>query len=222
MGKIKKATSWIHDYFYALGRHFLFYKPVEQYLWRVKKDKEPIVLIPGLFERHDFLSAFADSLSLAGHPIYFSKELGRNVKNIADSAKIIEKLILDNNLQNIIIVSHSKGGLIGKYLLTFSEVKGRIKKIITIATPWEGSRLFRLYLHKSFKELRPNSDIIEELRNHKEVNEKIVSIFGKSDNVIWPIESCKLKGAKNIEVNTYGHHKILFDKNVCDVVLSEI
>ncbi|MCX6722149.1 MAG: hypothetical protein NTY04_03085 [Candidatus Staskawiczbacteria bacterium] len=222
MKRISKTTHWIKDYLYALGRHFLFYKPIEKYVWPVKKEKSPIILIPGLFEKHDFLEAFADSLSLAGHPIYFSKNLGRNVKDISKSAELVRDLIKEKDLRSVIIVAHSKGGLIGKYLLGFENSDDRIKKLITIATPWKGSSLFILNLHKSFKELRPMSDILNKLYEQKQVNHKIVSIYGESDNVIWPVESCHLEGAKNIQVENHGHHKILFDKKVVDIVMSEV
>lgn len=222
MKQIKKATSWVRDYFYAICKHIFVYKPIENSLLKIKKNKAPIILIPGLFEKHNFLENISDALSLLGHPIYTVDSLGRNTKTIKDSAKLVDSLIKEKKLENIIILAHSKGGLIGKYVLAFNNKNDRIKKLITIATPWEGSWLFKLYLHKSFKELRPNSEIIEELRKHEEVNNKIVSIFGKSDNVILPVKSCRLNGAKNIKVNIHGHHKILFDKKVQEIVISEI
>ncbi len=57
---------------------------------------------------------------------------------------------------------------------------------------------------------------------NKEVNRHIVSIFGVFDNHVWPENSCKLEGAKNIQVDAHGHHAILFDKSVRTIVEHEI
>lgn len=222
MKKIKKATSWIQDYFYAIWKHFFVYKPIDKYLLRIKKNKNPIILIPGLFEEHHFLDTFADALSLAGHPIYILENLGRNIKTVPDSAKLVKELIIEKDLHNIIIVAHSKGGLIGKYLLAFDNADDRIKKVIAIASPWKGTKLFNYFWQKSMKEFRPESEIINKLKKQPQVNNKIVSIYGESDNVVFPIDSCYLEGAKNIQVKNHGHHKILFDEHVCDIVMSEV
>jgi triacylglycerol lipase len=117
---------------------------------------------------------------------------------------------------------YSKGGLIGKHLLAFNNANSRVKKVIAIATPWSGSNIIKIIRYKSFKEIHPKSEIIKKLHEQKHVNHMVVSIFGEFDNHVWPTESCRLKGAKNIEVNIYGHHKILFDKRVHDIVMAEV
>ncbi len=197
-------------------------KPPEHYLGYTKEGKAPIVLIPGVYEKWHFLKAFADSLSLMGHPIYVMEHLGYNTKAIHHSAKLIRELINEKKLHNVIILAHSKGGLIGKHLLAFDNADGEVIKLIAIATPWKGSNIVKIIRHKSFKELHPESEIIKKLHEQSRVNRMIVSIFGEFDNHVWPTESCRLEGAKNIEVNIYGHHKILFDKRVHDIVIAEV
>lgn len=82
--------------------------------------------------------------------------------------------------------------------------------------------MVKIFRRKILKELRPESEIIKKLHEQGHVNHKIVSIFGEFDNHVWPTESCRLEGAKNIELNIYGHHKILFDKRVHDIVMAEV
>ena len=55
--------------------------------------------------------------------------------------------------------------------------------------------------------------------NTKEVHH---SAFGEYDNHVWPTESCRLEGAKNIQVHSHGHHAILFNKKVRDIVMTEV
>jgi|WetSurMetagenome_2_1015567.scaffolds.fasta_scaffold00331_7 triacylglycerol lipase len=215
--------QWIDDYFYLVkGRLFLFIKPPQHYIYHVLENRPTIILIPGLHEKWHFLKTVADPISLTGCPVYIAEQLGYNDKAIDYSAKLIRKLIEEKNLNNIIIIAHSKGGLIAKYLLAFDNQDERIKKVIAIATPFHGSQLVEFIPTKVYKELGPESPMIEKLNSQTAVNNKIISIFGKFDNHVWPTESCRLEGAQNIQVDVYGHHKILFDEKVRKIILEEI
>ena len=58
----------------------------------------------------------------------------------------------------------AKGGLIGKHILAFNNLDGKIKKLIAIATPFGGSHAAKLIPHKPAKELHPKSEIIKTLQ----------------------------------------------------------
>ncbi|MFY9462258.1 MAG: alpha/beta fold hydrolase [Candidatus Sungiibacteriota bacterium] len=222
---LKKLWHWTHDYLYALhtqSNAFIYRKPPEHYLGYIVENKRPVILIPGVYEKWHFLKALADPLSLKGHPIYALEHLGYNTKEVHHSAKLVRELIEEKDLYNVIILAHSKGGLIGKHLLAFDNKDGRVKKMIAIAAPFGGSHIVRFITHKSFREFRPEHETIKKLQEQKGVNHKIISIFGIFDNHVWPTSSSVIEGGKNIQINCHGHHKILFDKHVRDIVLREI
>ncbi len=219
-----KLIHWVRDYLHAAKGHglaFLSRRPPIHYLGYIEEGRAPIVLIPGIYAKWHFLKAIADPLSNLGHPIYIVDKLGYNAREIPDGAKLVQELIDEKNLRNVIIIAHSKGGLIGKYILARHNKDSRVRKMIAIATPFGGSCLAHLIPHRAAKELAPESGIICELNEEKDVNRLIVSIFGLFDNHVWPTLSCQLDGAKNIQVPVYGHHKILFNKETLDMVLKE-
>jgi pimeloyl-ACP methyl ester carboxylesterase len=221
----KKLRYWVEDYIYAIHRQsyaFIFRRPAKHYLGHIVENKLPIILIPGIYEKWHFLKTISDPLSLKGHPIYVLEHLGYNTGEIHHSAKLIRELIDEKNLRDVILIAHSKGGLIGKHLLAFHNKDERIKKLIAIAAPFRGSHIVKFIPHKAAKELHPDSAIIKQLQEIKNVNGKIISIFGFFDNHIWPESSCFLEDAKNIQVNVYGHHRILSNKEVKEIVLSEV
>lgn len=220
---IKKITSWVHDYFHLMkGYSFMFHKPPKHYLDYILEKKSPVILIPGVYTKWQFLKAIADPISLKGYPVYAVEHLGYNTKAIDYSARLIRELIDEKNLHNVIIIAHSKGGLIAKYLLLYDNEDKRVVKVIAIATSFRGSNLVKFISNKALEELHPESGIIKKLHSLSDVNHKIISIFGEYDNHVWPTESCRLDGAKNIQVNTHGHHKILFNKDVRNIILDEI
>lgn len=220
-----KPVYWIVDYFYLLlGTLFmLIYKnPPEHYLGFVIDKKAPIILIPGISNKWGFLKHLGDKISIKGHPVYIVPKLKFNLFDIKTSAKIVREIIDKNNLQNAVIVGHSKGGLIGKYLLIHENQDEKVKGLIAIATPFSGSRLANQIPGKAHKELAPESKVIQELNFHKEVNSKIISIMPEFDNHVWHGKGSNLSGAINIKVPTKGHHKIVFDKKVIKKIIELI
>ena len=222
---MKNIFYWIVDYYYLLYGYLLMFihkNPPGHFLNFVLKGKVPVILIPGISNKWGFLKHLGDSISLKGYPVYVADKLKFNFLDIPNSAKIVREIIDENNLENAIIIGHSKGGLIGKYFLIHENKDNKIKGLIAIATPFSGSRLAKSSLRESFRELTPNSKIIQELDSHKEVNSKIVSIMPEFDNHVWSEKGSYLNGALNIKVPVKGHHKIVFDKNVIERIIKLI
>ena len=214
---MKNIFYWIVDYYYLLYGYLLMFihkNPPGHFLNFVLKGKVPVILIPGNSNKWGFLKKLADTISNLGHPIYISQKLGLNLFDIPTSAKIVREIIDDNKLENVVLIGHSKGGIVGKYLLIHENKDNKIKGLIAIATPFSGSTLAKIFSRKSHGELAPESKIIQELDSHKEVNSKIVSIMPEFDNHVWSDKGSNLPGAKNIVVPIKGHHKIVFDKDV--------
>jgi triacylglycerol lipase len=223
--KISHLWHWVKDYSLALHGHaqaFIFKEPPKHYLGFVKEGKAPIILLPGIFTTWHWLKNIADPLSLKGHPIYVLKHLGYNAREIQQTAELVRGFIEEKDLKNAIIIAHSKGGLIGKYVLAFYNWDKRIKKLIAIASPFGGSRIAQVLPLKSVKEMHPQSDLIAKLQAEKTVNKEIVSIYAIFDNHIWPHTSPILEGAENIQIEVHGHHKIVFDKKVKEIVSAKI
>jgi len=223
---MNKLKTWIQDSTNMLSLGILTYfrhTPPKHYLGHVIDGKVPVIILPGIFGRWSFLKPIADHISLLGHPVYIVPKLGNNISNIPWSAKEVREVIKENNLKNIVIVAHSKGGLISKYLMLHEDPNSKVKGLIAVATPFHGSSLAKLIPMDSTQELTPESKIINYLEKHGEVNQKIVSIIPAYDNAVVHKEGSYLIGAmENINVDIAGHNLILKDKKVWDIVVKWI
>lgn len=223
---MKRSVYWLIDTLYFVnGRTKMFFhrNPPKHYLGYVAEDKNPVILLPGIANKWGFIKNLGDKISLVGHPVYIVPKLGYNLHDIPKSAKIVTELIEENNLKNVIVVGHSKGGLIGKYLLIYNNKDNRIKGVVAIASPFSGSKLLNLVPHKAYSELHKDSNLMKNLMAHKEVNGDIISIFPVFDNLILSSEGSYLEGAENVEVKGIkGHHKIIFDKKITELVFTAI
>ncbi|MBI4134606.1 MAG: alpha/beta hydrolase [Candidatus Sungbacteria bacterium] len=222
---LKKLGHWLVDYTYLFrgAMHSVWrHAPPEHYLGFVVPQKSPVVLLPGIGATWHFMRSVGDRLSHEGHPVYVIQELRFTTGEVGELASITRRFIETEDLTDLVLVGYSKGGLIGKYILAFLNADRRVKKLVAIATPFQGSRAAGAIPQKNLKELHPESSVIRQLSEERTANARIVSIYGEWDNHIWPTENARLEGAKNIQVPVRGHHKILFDKAVLDILTKEV
>ena len=223
---MRKIIDWIVDYTHLIKGHglmFIHHTPPSHYLGHIKEGLVPVIILPGIFGRWAFLKPLADHISLLGHPVYIVPKLGNNLGDIPTSSGIVRDLINEKLIQKAVIVAHSKGGLIGKYLLAHDNQGNAVTGEVALATPFSGSAIVKLVPHYSYKELSADSKIIQYLNSHVAVNKKIISIIPQYDNHVWHDKGSFLEGAlDNIYVNDRGHHKLLADKLVWDVIIKSI
>ena len=82
----------------------------------------------------------------------------------------------------MILVAHSKGGLIGKHVLIHHNGNDNILGMVSIATPYSGSAMAKLVPYDPIRELLKDNVTIKDLQSHEQVNTKIVSISPLYDN----------------------------------------
>lgn len=217
--------DWMIDYLYMFYGQLIMLinkTPSKDYLDPTKPNKESIILLPGLANCWGFLKKIADQISFQGYPVFVIDKLGYNFRDIPSQAKIVNDFIKNHNLNNVILVGHSKGGLIGKYLLVYFNQNKNIKGLIAIATPFCGSFPAKYIPFKPYQEVALNSQLIQDLQSYEEVNQKIISITPSFDDHIWVDKHRNLKGAENIKLDVKGHSKIVFDQETIDQVIHGI
>ncbi len=200
---------------YLAGRTSHF-KPASE------QGKPSVILLSGITFQWGVLKHLIKNITDEGFHVYVLPDMGYNFWNIEKSAARVREFIDENKLSSVAILGYSKGGIIGKYLLKNHNNDGAIKKVVSVASPFSGSKLVRVIPHKSFGELEKKSEIIQSLLDDVSVNSLITSIYPKFDNLILPQGGSFLKGAKNIEINSRGHHKILFHKDTKKTIMDEL
>jgi pimeloyl-ACP methyl ester carboxylesterase len=216
------VLHWIIDYLYYFRGKFnelLGATAPKHHLGHVKEGLPPVIFIPGIDGKWSFMRHLVNKVSLNGYPVYTVPDLGNNMVSVPEGAEIVETLIRAFDLRNAVLIGHSKGGLVAKYLLAYLNKDKLVDRAITIATPFSGTKLAHINPRKGYQELRTDSQLIKDLTAKDVINNNIVCVTPAFDNHIWPQSSCYLPGARNIKVKAKGHHKVLFDKEVQDLIL---
>jgi len=219
---IRNGFYWALDYAYVLrvqAAALVHPNPPASYV-QGRHGLPPLVIIPGVYESWYLMKPLLDFLVAAGYPLHIVSGLGYNRGSVEEMAAIVADYIKQHTLTDCIIIAHSKGGLIGKYLLARNSENGSIRGLVAVNTPFSGSLYAYLVPLPSIRIFTPHSKILTSLNANLLVNNKVASIYGRFDPHI-PYGS-HLDGARNIQLSTYGHFRIMAEKRIHQAVLEEI
>lgn len=207
MISVRDAAAAVADRLYQLrvqATHVVGRTPSERYRVGVLA---PVLLLPGVYETWQFLRPVADRLNALGHPIHTLPQLGYNLLTIAASAELAQRYLDENDLVGVVIVAHSKGGLIGKHMMVSDDRDGRIDRLIAVNSPFRGSTLADWTPVRTLRAFSPRDETVMTLAANRAVNARITSIFSRLDPLI-PGGS-ELDGATNIRLPMVGHFRPL-------------
>ena len=212
---VRRARYWARDYVYVTRRQLR--GPLEREVPTAfaSGDRAPVVLLAGVLEPWTLLLPAAERLNRDGHPVHVVPELAYNLATLDAAAELAMKAVRAKDLTGVILVAHSKGGLVGKRMLAL-DVDGRLRGLIAIATPFGGSSMARLVPSRTIRALGPEDPAIQALATRSDLNPLITSVYPSFDPHIP--EGSQLDCAVNVEVAAIGHFRVLKDAEALDAV----
>jgi len=183
-------------------------------------DGVPVVLVPGVYESWRFLQPLLEALHRAGHPVHVLDVLGFNSGEVPEAALAVRAYVESTGLPRVALVTHSKGGLIGKQVLVRHDDDGLVDRLVAVNAPFSGSALARWLPLRALRVFVPDGPLLRELDAARSVNAMITSVYSAVDPNI-PGTS-HLEGATNVEVDTVGHFRILSDPRAQAAVLAAL
>lgn len=215
---VRNVKWWARDYAYAAKRQLRALTSRSRPGRFQTGDRCPVVIIPGIYETWRFLQPLITRVHDAGHPVYVVDTLAWNIKSVPDAARHVADLIAEERLTGVVLLAHSKGGLIGKFVMIGHDADSRIAGMIAVAVPFSGSSYAKYMLPPSLRSFAASNEHITELNQNTETNSRIASIFARFDPHIP--EGSALPGARNIEIDTGGHFRLLADRRVVEAVMT--
>ena len=216
-GLLRAARWWFQDYLYAAGRQVLSAvsrtKP-EDFLSGTAR---PVVVIPGVYEDWRFMLPLVQRIHGQGHPVHVLTLLRRNRLAVPKAADLIAEYIRECDLADAVIVAHSKGGLIGKFVMMQLDPERRIAGMVAVCSPFSGSRYASFMLLPSLRAFSPRNAVTMQLSREERVNARITSVYGHFDPHIP--EGSVLPGARNLQLDTAGHFRILAHEDTVRTIL---
>ena len=138
-------------------------------------------------------------------------------------AEKIYQIERDTGASQVVIVAHSMGGLVARsYLRAFGP--SHVRRLVTIGTPYAGSKHAWLMSGASLADTRPGSPYLASLANPVDDEQAVptVSIWSWHDTMVTPQDSPRLPYGENVVLAKVAHNALISDQGVQRLVAIEI
>jgi triacylglycerol esterase/lipase EstA (alpha/beta hydrolase family) len=145
-----------------------------------------------------------------------------SIESFADQAAAkIDAILRDTGASQVAIVGHSMGGLVARaYLRRFGPA--RVRLLMTLGTPHQGSVHAYLFPGASLGQLRPGNRWLATLNAEALPPVRVVALWSPHDSMVAPQASARLPGADEILIRGVGHNALLGDPEVFAAVEREL
>jgi len=201
----------------------------------------PVLLLHGFLGTRRVLDVLERRLRRDGFCVW-SIHLGglfdayntRSIEECAEKVREkVERLYSRHQMGPLSIIGHSKGGLIGRYYVKRLGGDGRVRNLITLGTPHNGTPTAYIgcatvgLVAKSVWQMTPMSPFIRRLKiGAFPRNVRFVSIYSKLDRAS-PFPCCILEDGQagnlfNIEVPGVTHQEFVYRRAVYELVRQQL
>lgn len=177
----------------------------------------PVLLLHGYDMNRASMAPLAAYLRARGWRWVHAVNHGPQRNPIAAHARRLGTTIADlkahTGAGQVDVVAHSMGGLVAAYYAARMNGASDIRHIVTLGTPWRGTRLAHLGWKAEARDLEPNSEVVADVA---EICEQVpvTSIWTPGDQIVIPATHSVLPGARMVELPLMGHLDMLFDGRV--------
>ncbi|WP_306233691.1 esterase/lipase family protein [Agrococcus beijingensis] len=223
-----EVMVWARDYAFAARMHL-----------RSQLDRRPpprlgmpgarvhVVAIPGVVERWHFMEPLARRLVHAGCAVHFVPELGRNLAPVLDSvpivAAVVDRIAAEHPHAAIVLVGHSKGGLIGKRLLVDRALDDTLPQpvgLVALATPFAGSSRAKLLRGEYVREFDPSNAMLAALAAERSADARIRVVLPQIDPHVP--KNRVPEGMRGVRLEAAGHFRPLATPEAARAVVAAI
>jgi pimeloyl-ACP methyl ester carboxylesterase len=205
---IKSTNKYINQQQFNVMMNNLFLNLHKKYTnykntaFATTNGKLPVMLVQGYAEPSwYFMYGIYNNLKDNGWEAIYPVNLFPNITDIKEQAAIIaskiEQVKKEQGVNKVDYVSHSMGGLIGRYYIQNLDGGKSVQNFVSIATPHYGTNIAFLGIGEGAKQMRPGSEFMTKLNsgNYMYPGIKYTSIWTKTDEIIVPAESALLRGS---------------------------
>ena len=174
----------------------------------------PILLVHGMVDNRSIFTVLRRGLRRRGFHRVLTlnySPLTRDVRLAATGlATRVEQLCEQTGFERIHVIGHSMGGLIARYYVQRLGGDERVHTLVTLGTPHTGTRAAALVPHHLARQLRPDSDLVQELSEPAAgCRTRFLAVWSDLDQLMVPKRNARLDhadlAARNVLIRSVGH-----------------
>jgi triacylglycerol lipase len=183
----------------------------------------PIILVHGVIDNHSIFTVLRRHLGRRG----FGRVISLNYSPLTDDIRrvsrrlsmLVEAVCRETGYERVHIVGHSMGGVIARHYVQRLGGDARVHTLVTLGSPHGGSAYARLLPHSLARQLRPQSDFVQELNEPAPgCRTRMIAIWSDLDQVVVPQRNARIEHpdltSRNVFVRGVGHMSLPVDGRV--------
>jgi triacylglycerol esterase/lipase EstA (alpha/beta hydrolase family) len=159
-----------------------------------------------------FLRTRGREVAVARLPRRGSSALGELAEALVGE---VESLARETGAEAVDLVGHGVGGVVAAWYLSRLDGSARCRRLVTIASPWAGTRVAAFGRHRVSSDMLYGSPSLVGLAP----TVPTVAIWSADDPFVVPSESAAPAGALRVRVDAAGHVDMLLSPRVYRAVL---
>lgn len=184
----------------------------------------PVVLVHGLGGNRGAWWPLRLFLRMNGHcRVYaFGYEEGTVEEHARNLKRFVEDVLRATGEEQVDMIAHSLGGILSRYAIQRLGLRGKVRTLITLATPHQGTYAAQYANTKLTRSLRPGSQVIRALNaeDAASVPMRFISLYSDRDVYVLPAEGMTHPAAENIFLPEVSHSQYLVSPQVFRLVAS--
>lgn len=171
--------------------------------------KRGVLLVHGFVCNRGLWNPWLQPLREAGHPVV-AVNLEPVFGSITDYAACIDRAVsalTQGTGQAPVVVAHSMGGLAVRWWWALPGNSRRIRHLVTLGTPHQGTRLARWAFSRNAREMRERSAWLQALQCAEPADHatRTSCYYGHCDNIVFPAHNATWPQANNHHLEGVAH-----------------
>jgi triacylglycerol lipase len=133
----------------------------------------------------------------------------------------IDALSKKTGVREIVLVTHSMGGLVARACLK-RHGRGAVAKLITLGCPHHGTRLAHCGFGENAREMEIGSPWLQKLAEGERESAPTLNIWSRHDNFVVPQVSAYLSKSEDLQIEAMGHLSMVFSPQVLAILKREL
>ena len=176
----------------------------------------PVVMVHGIFRDHRLMARLGRAFVLAGRRV-LTPDLTPNNGSVSLN-ELAQQLggYLEENLgqgEQCDIIGHSMGGMVARAYVQRQGGRKRVRRLVTLAAPHQGTLMAWLLPGQGMRDLRPGSVFLRDLASdvHSLDGVLVASYWTPFDAIIVPPRSSEMPVGRNRRV-LLPHHRAFLER----------
>jgi len=183
----------------------------------------PIVLMHGVFDNRSIFTLMRRGLRRRGFGTTYAlnySPLTDDIRSVAVRlGDLVEEVCEETGHDQVHVIGHSMGGLIGRYLVQRLDGDARVHTLVTLGTPHAGTLPAHLVPHPVARQMRTHGDIVVELAEPAPgCRTRFIAFWSDIDQLVIPQSNARIThpdlAARNVLVRGAGHLSLPVDGRV--------